>query len=54
MLDLEPVERQTLYNLELEAFVEVIRGARSPDRPPEHELVVQETLLRTTGRLTES
>jgi predicted dehydrogenase len=51
-LELDLVERQTLYDLELDAFLEVIQGARSPDRPPEHELLVQETLLRTTGRLT--
>jgi predicted dehydrogenase len=50
-LDLDLVERQTLYDLELEAFLEVIQGVRPPDRPPEHELLVQETLLRTTGRL---
>jgi predicted dehydrogenase len=52
VLDLEPVERQTLYELELAAFLEVIQGQRAADRPPEHELLVQETLLRTTGRLT--
>jgi predicted dehydrogenase len=51
VLELEPIERQTLYDLELAAFVEVIQGRRPPDRPPEHELLVQETLLRTTGRL---
>lgn len=51
VLDLEPVERQTLYELELAAFLEVVQGIRPPDRPPEHELLVQETLLRTTGRL---
>jgi predicted dehydrogenase len=50
-LDLDLVERQTLYDLELEAFLEVIQGVLPPDRPPEHELLVQETLLRTTGRL---
>jgi predicted dehydrogenase len=51
VLELDLVERQTLYDLELEAFLEVIQGVRAPDRPPEHELLVQETLLRTTGRL---
>jgi predicted dehydrogenase len=49
--ELEPVERQTLYELELAAFLETVEGKRSPDRPAEHELLVQETLLRTTGRL---
>ena len=51
VMELERVERQTLYDLELAAFVEVIQAQRLPDRPPEHELLVQETLLRTTGRL---
>ena len=51
VLDLEPVERQTLYDLEFAAFLEVVQGIRSPDRPAEHEVLVQETLLRTTGRL---
>jgi predicted dehydrogenase len=51
VLQLERVERQTLYDLELAAFVEVIQGQRLADRSPEHELLVQETLLRTTGRL---
>jgi predicted dehydrogenase len=50
--NLEPVERQTLYERELQAFLEVIRGERPPDRTAEHEVLVQETLLRTTGRLT--
>ena len=51
VLHLEPVQRQRLYDLELVAFLEVVQGIRPPDRPPEHELLVQETLLRTTGRL---
>lgn len=51
VLEVEPVERQTLYELELAAFMEVIQGLRPADRPREHELLVQETLLRTTGRL---
>ena len=52
VVNLDLVERQTLYDLELEAFLEVIQGVRPPDRPPEHELLVQETLLRTTGQLS--
>jgi predicted dehydrogenase len=52
VVDMELTDRQTLYELELDAFLEVLRGDRSPDRPPEHELLVQETLLRTTGRLS--
>jgi predicted dehydrogenase len=51
VVDLNPVQRQTLYSRELVAFLEVIGGVRAADRPAEHELLVQETLLRTTGRL---
>ncbi len=42
--------RQDLYDLELQAFVATLRGQKPPDRPPAHELLVQETLLRLTGR----
>jgi predicted dehydrogenase len=42
--------RQQLYELELQAFVATLRGQQPPDRPPDHELLVQETLLRLTGR----
>jgi predicted dehydrogenase len=41
--------RQRSYELELEAFIPVALGERSPDRPLEHEVLVQETLLRATG-----
>jgi predicted dehydrogenase len=51
VLELPEVTRQELYERELAAFVGVVRGERSPDRSPEHELLVQETLLRATGRL---
>jgi predicted dehydrogenase len=51
VLELLEVSRQTLYDRELAAFVPVLRGERSPDRSPEHDLLVQETLLRTTGRI---
>ncbi|MBC7234772.1 MAG: Gfo/Idh/MocA family oxidoreductase [Chloroflexi bacterium] len=44
--------RQDLYDLELDAFLRVLRGEQAPDRPPEHELLVQETLLRGTGVLS--
>ena len=43
--------RQQLYELELSAFVATLRGQQPPDRPPEHELLVQETLLRLTSRI---
>jgi predicted dehydrogenase len=50
-IELPIVERQGLYDRELAAFVGVLRGERPPDRSPEHELLVQEVLLRGTGRL---
>jgi predicted dehydrogenase len=51
LLELPEVARQTLYERELAAFLGVVRGERSEDRSPEHESLVQETLLRATGRL---
>jgi predicted dehydrogenase len=46
-----PQARQELYELELEAFVAVLRGQKHIDRSLDHELLVQETLLRATGRI---
>jgi predicted dehydrogenase len=46
--ELPEVTRQQLYERELEAFVGVVRGERAADRWAEHELLVQETLLRAT------
>jgi predicted dehydrogenase len=47
-----PVQtRQELYERELEAFVATLRGTSAPDRSLDHELLVQETLLRMTGRI---
>ena len=43
------IGRQGLYDLELEAFVRVLKGEQEPDRSLDHELLVQETLLRGTG-----
>jgi predicted dehydrogenase len=43
--------RQMLYDLELEAFLAAIMGERPPERPPSHDLIVQETLLRATGEI---
>lgn len=40
--------RQEQYDVELKAFVATIKGEQPPDRPPEHDLAVQETLLRAT------
>jgi predicted dehydrogenase len=45
--------RQMLYDMELEAFLGVITGERPPERPPAHDLLVQETLLRATGEISE-
>jgi predicted dehydrogenase len=41
--------RQELYEIELKDFVATLRGQKAPDRPPEHDLLVQETLLRLTA-----
>lgn len=41
--------RQRSYELELAAFIPIALGERPPDRPLEHEILVQETLLRATG-----
>ncbi len=46
-----PQSRQSLYELELQAFLATIAGLKPPDRSFEHELLVQETLLRATGVL---
>jgi predicted dehydrogenase len=51
VLDLPEVPRQSLYDRELAAFVPVLRGEQPPERSPEHDLLVQETLLRATGRM---
>jgi predicted dehydrogenase len=54
ILKLPTVSRQQMYDRELAAFLPVLGGERRPDRTPEHELLVQETLLRATGRIPES
>ncbi len=41
--------RQELYDQELAAFLRTIGGQQEPDRMPEHDLLVQETLLRAVG-----
>lgn len=53
ILELPEQHRQEMYDLELEAFVNVISGRAQPDRTLEHELLVQETLLRATGGIAE-
>jgi predicted dehydrogenase len=46
-----PQSRQSLYALELEAFLATLEGQKPPDRSFEHELLVQESLLRATGAI---
>ena len=48
---LEGTTRQQSYGLELEAFIPIALGERAPDRPLEHEVLVQESLLRATGSI---
>ena len=51
MVALAGTTRQESYELELEAFIPIALGERPPDRPLEHEILVQETLLRATGAI---
>lgn len=51
VVPVRPLSRQALYELELAAFLATLAGRQPPDRPPEHELLVQETLLRATGNI---
>ena len=57
LLELPGVERSVTYELDLADFIELIRGegARSegPLRPVSHDLLVQETLLRFTGEISD-
>ena len=46
IVELEGCDRQTSYDRELSAFLATIAGDQEPDRPREHELLVQETLMR--------
>jgi predicted dehydrogenase len=48
-IPVRPQIRQQLYELELQAFVATLRGQKPADRSLDHELLVQETLLRLTG-----
>jgi predicted dehydrogenase len=54
LIPLQDQPRQMLYELELDAFLAAILGERPPDRPPAHDLMVQETLLRATGELPDA
>ena len=52
-VEVTPQSRQSLYELELDAFLATITDQKPPDRPFEHELLVQETLLRGTGAISD-
>jgi predicted dehydrogenase len=52
-VDVPEQDRQDMYDLEFEAFVKVLKGEQGADRPLEHDIVVQETLLRVTGGIQE-
>ena len=45
------LEDRPRYVASLAAFIRDVRGEKEPDRSLDHELLVQETLLRATGRL---
>jgi len=47
------LENRPRYVDSLAAFVRDVRGEKEPDRSPDHELLVQETLLRATGGVRE-
>lgn len=51
IIPLRPQSRHDLYMLELDAFLAAIREQKAPDRSYDHELLVQETLLRATGKI---
>lgn len=53
IVPVEPQSRQQLYDLELADFVAVLRSEKAPARSFEHDLIVQETLLRATGTIDE-
>jgi predicted dehydrogenase len=45
------IQDRPRYAEPLAAFIKDVRGEKSPDRSLDHELLVQETLLRATGKL---
>lgn len=53
MVPIQSRSRQELYDQELKAFLRTIAGQQEPDRLPEHDLLVQETLLRAVGTLVD-
>lgn len=52
-IDVPDQDRQDMYDLEFEYFLKVIKGEAKTDRPLEHDIIVQETLLRVTGGIQE-
>jgi predicted dehydrogenase len=52
VLEIPKIPRQELYERELQAFVRVLRQQAPAHRSIAHERLVQETLLRATGRLS--
>jgi predicted dehydrogenase len=53
VVEMETRDRQECYDEELVDFVEVVRDGRAPLRDLDHELLVQETMLRGAGELRE-
>ena len=51
IVEFEGIGRQGLYDLELASLLRVIQGQQEPDRSLDHELLVQETLLRGNGTI---
>jgi predicted dehydrogenase len=51
MVDVEPTTRVQSYGHELVAFVDTLQGRQAPDRPLDHELLVEETLHRAVGTI---
>jgi len=49
IIRLPTVTRQQMYERELGAFLAALDGSQPPDRTLDHEVLVQETLLRATG-----
>ena len=46
------LEARPRYVASLKAFVKDIKGEKEPDWSLDHELLVQETLLRATGHIS--
>ncbi len=51
VVEVEPTPRTISFPRELAAFIATIRGEQAPDRPLDHELLVEETLHRAIGQL---